>query len=101
MVQAKRFETTIAGTVFDQHKVPCSLHGGQGQTRLNPQVVRRIKHGTPHHQIRRIKTHDGAHIPSTQSDGRCLHANFQIVITIDHGVLGVVSQDPKQISDQQ
>jgi hypothetical protein len=42
MVQAKSFEATIAGTVFDQYKVPRSLHGGQGQTHLNPQVMWRI-----------------------------------------------------------
>jgi len=56
--------------------------------------------GASSRAVSRIKNHDGGHIPAAQCDGRGFHADFQVVITVHHGVFGVVGQHPKQVAQQ-
>ena len=58
----------------------------------------------PHHRQQRergrIRQHDRCHIEAPEGDRRSADADLQIVLTIDHGVFGIVGNRPENVGGQ-
>ena len=48
-----------------------------------------------HHQI---AEHHGQHIETAECYGRCTNPDFQVVVTIHHGILSIICQCPEYIA---
>ena len=55
----------------------------------------------PNCQVQKITGEHRRNIVAAQCDGRGFQAQAQVIVAVNHGVFGVVSQHPKQVSQQQ
>ena len=61
----------------------------------------RQQHKTPYSEVRSIAQRHCRHVKPPQRNGRCVDANFHIVVAVHHGVFGVVCNHPKQVAEKQ
>ncbi len=55
----------------------------------------------PEHQEGSVEGHHRGDVEAAERDGRGADADAQIVVAVDHRVLGVVGEDPEQVAEQQ
>jgi hypothetical protein len=48
-----------------------------------------------------VAEHHRRHVPAPEKDGRRANAELQVVVAVDHGVLGVVGHDPEHVGNEQ
>ena len=95
-------KAALAATCPDQRVVITGDGKRQQQAGvIRPAHTKLIANIPQHQQHRGIAQHHHQHIVATEGDGRGTNADADIVITIDHGVFGVVGDGPENIRQQQ
>ena len=98
----KAFEAAVAAAVADQPVVPQRLARRGQDTQPEPPAQAQVESdGRPGYEVGGVKRHHPRHIPPAQRDGRGLDADLEVIVAVDHGVLGIVGQHPAQVAQQQ
>ena len=102
MVEAESLEAGQAFAALDQRVVVQGLGGGHEQRQVvDPAHAGQLTRLPPAGNADRVQAHHPGHIEAPQRDGRGADADLEVVVAVDHGVFGVVGNDPGELAGQQ
>ena len=75
--------------------------GGDEAGEVRPAVAERAAEAGPDREEGGVERHHRGDVEAAERDRRGLDADAQVVVAVDHRVLGVVGEHPEQVADQQ
>ena len=102
VIVAEGAEATFARAVAD----PVDVHGGDRRCRreageIGEPVALRIADARHRQDEETVADHHRHQVVAAEEDGRRLDADAQVVVAVDHRVLGVVGQHPEEVGRPQ